>query len=66
MPFQFELNEVTPLTTHSNYSVEILLDEDFPNTMKMWKGAVAVLEDNDAERPDTTSLCVVFTTAGCI
>jgi hypothetical protein len=29
MPFQLELNEVTPLTTHSNYSVETLLDEDF-------------------------------------
>jgi len=29
MPFQFELNEVTPLTTHSNYCVEVLLHEDF-------------------------------------
>ena len=32
MPFQLELNEVTPLTTHSNYSVETLLDEDFTTT----------------------------------
>jgi hypothetical protein len=31
MPFQFELKEVTPLTTHSNYGIKILLDEDFPN-----------------------------------
>jgi hypothetical protein len=32
MPFQLELNEVTPLTTHSYYSVVTLLDEDFTTT----------------------------------
>lgn len=35
MPFQLELNEVTPLTTHSNYGVELLLYEDFPNTFML-------------------------------
>jgi hypothetical protein len=29
MPFQFELNEVPPFTTHSNYSVKLLLYNDF-------------------------------------
>lgn len=32
MPLQFELNEFTPLITHSNSSVGIFLDEDFTNT----------------------------------
>jgi hypothetical protein len=31
MPFQFELNKVTPLTTHSNYYVKTLLNKDFLN-----------------------------------
>jgi len=35
MPFQFELKEITPLTTLSNYSVEIPLHEDFPNTFML-------------------------------
>jgi hypothetical protein len=28
MPYQFELNEVTPYTTHSDYRVEILLHDN--------------------------------------
>jgi hypothetical protein len=29
IPFQFELNEITPLTTHSNYCIETFLYKDF-------------------------------------
>ena len=28
MPFQFELNEVSPLTTHSNYSIKTVLRDN--------------------------------------
>jgi hypothetical protein len=59
MPFQFELKEVSPFTTHSNYGVEILLDEDFPNTFMLERRGIftrdlsratvrPVVEHNDA------------------
>jgi hypothetical protein len=59
MPFQLELNEVTPLTTHSNYSVETLLDEDFTTAFILERSGIftkdltrfskrPVVEHNDA------------------
>lgn len=39
MPFQFELNEVTPNTTHSNCGVETLLNQNFTNAFILeWRG----------------------------
>jgi hypothetical protein len=59
MPFQFELNKVTLLTTHSNYSVKILLDENFLNTFMLERRGIftrdlgratmrPIVEHNDA------------------
>lgn len=40
VPCQFELNEVTPLTTHSNYGIEILLYEDLSNTFMLERDGI--------------------------
>jgi hypothetical protein len=59
MPFQFELNKVTPYTTHSYYSVKLILDNDSTGTAPLeWHGIFAgdlgclaiqpVVEHNDA------------------
>ena len=59
MPFQFELNKVSPLTTHSNYGVEAFLHKNFPNAFILERHGILtkdltratmrpVVEHNDA------------------
>jgi hypothetical protein len=35
MPYQFELNEVPPFATHSNYSIKTLLHDNFADAFML-------------------------------